>query len=142
MNLHANFMGEKIIIRFWWESGLSSAFRNHLTTFCRSFAHCACSRLCFTVGHFIQNNCLYFFGYCWSEHALTALATLPVSVAWQNCCSRSKTAVIKIEAFSHLTISQQGKRKTTVKVCLTSMYIEKNKSFLAYVMRILKSCEV
>jgi len=28
-------MGLKVIIRFWWESGLSSASRNHLTAFCR-----------------------------------------------------------------------------------------------------------
>jgi len=26
-------MGQKVIIMFWWESGLSSAYRNHLTTF-------------------------------------------------------------------------------------------------------------
>jgi len=30
-------MGQKVTIRFWWESGLSSASRNHLTTFCRPF---------------------------------------------------------------------------------------------------------
>jgi len=35
-------MGKKVIIRFWWESGSSSASRNHLTTFCRPFVHCAC----------------------------------------------------------------------------------------------------
>jgi len=35
-------MGQKVIIRFWWEPGLSSASRNHLTTFCRSFTHYAC----------------------------------------------------------------------------------------------------
>jgi len=34
-------MGQKEIIGFWWESGLSSASRNHLTTFCRPFAHYA-----------------------------------------------------------------------------------------------------
>jgi len=28
-------MGQKVIIRFWWESELSSAFINHLSTFCR-----------------------------------------------------------------------------------------------------------
>jgi len=28
------------VIRFWWESRLSSASRNYLT-FCRPFAHCA-----------------------------------------------------------------------------------------------------
>jgi len=32
-------MGQKVVIRFWWESGLSSASRNHLTTFWRRFAH-------------------------------------------------------------------------------------------------------
>jgi len=26
-------MGQKVIIRLWWESGLSSASRNHLTAF-------------------------------------------------------------------------------------------------------------
>jgi len=35
-------MGQKVTIRFWWESGLSSASRNHLTTFCRPFDHYAC----------------------------------------------------------------------------------------------------
>jgi len=29
-------MGQNVIIRIWWEFlGLSSASRNHLTTFCR-----------------------------------------------------------------------------------------------------------
>jgi len=47
MNLHANFKehckwAKKVVIWFWWESGLSSASRNHLTTFCRSFFHYAC----------------------------------------------------------------------------------------------------
>jgi len=48
------------IIRFWWESWLSSASRNHLTTFCRPIIHYACLRLCSAIGHFIRNNCLYF----------------------------------------------------------------------------------
>jgi len=30
-------MGQKVIIGFRWESALSSASRNHLTTFCRPF---------------------------------------------------------------------------------------------------------
>jgi len=34
-------MGQKVIIRFWWESGLSSASRDHLTTFRRPFLHYA-----------------------------------------------------------------------------------------------------
>jgi len=35
-------MGQKVITRFWWEYGLASSSRNHLTTFCRPFAHYAC----------------------------------------------------------------------------------------------------
>jgi len=48
---------QKVIIRFWLESGSSSASRTHLTTFCRSFAHYACLRLCSAIFHFVQNNC-------------------------------------------------------------------------------------
>jgi len=49
-------MGQKVIIRFWWESGLSSASRYHLTTFCRLFVHYACLRLCSAIVHFIRKN--------------------------------------------------------------------------------------
>jgi len=42
-------MGQKVIITFWWESGLSSAYRNHLTTFCRPFAHYTYFRLCSAI---------------------------------------------------------------------------------------------
>jgi len=35
-------MGQNVIIRFWWESGWSSASRNHLTNFCRPFVLYAC----------------------------------------------------------------------------------------------------
>jgi len=40
-------MGQKVIIRFWWESGLSSDSRNHLTTFCKPFVHYACFKVVF-----------------------------------------------------------------------------------------------
>jgi len=53
-------MGEEVMISFWWASGLWSASRNHLITFCRPFVHYACSRLCSAAVHFIQNSCLYF----------------------------------------------------------------------------------
>jgi len=75
-------MGEKDIIRFWWESGLSSASRNHLIMVSRPFLHYAYLRLCSTIVHFIRNSCLYFVCYVWSAHTLTTLATLPSSVAW------------------------------------------------------------
>ena len=42
------------------ESALSSASRNQLTTFCRSFVHYAYSRLCSAIVHFIRNNGIYF----------------------------------------------------------------------------------
>jgi len=32
-------MGQKVMIRFRRESGLSSGYRNHLTTFCRPFVY-------------------------------------------------------------------------------------------------------
>jgi len=47
-------MGPKAIIRFRRESPLSSASRNHLTTFCRPFVHYACLSLCSAMVHFIQ----------------------------------------------------------------------------------------
>jgi len=49
-------MGQKVIFRFPGESPLSSASRNHLTTFCRPFVHYSCLRLCSAVVHFIRNN--------------------------------------------------------------------------------------
>jgi len=52
-------LGQNVIIKFWWKAGLSSAYRNHLTTFCRPFVHYACLRLCSAVVHFIRNNCLF-----------------------------------------------------------------------------------
>jgi len=38
-------MGQKVIIMFCWESGLSPASRNHPTTFCRPFVHYACFKI-------------------------------------------------------------------------------------------------
>jgi len=75
-------MGQKELIRFSWESGLSTASRNHLTTLCRPFVHNACLRLCSAIVTFIRNNCLCLIYYGWAAQVLTALATLPVSVAW------------------------------------------------------------
>jgi len=35
-------MGQKVILRFWWEFDLPSASKNHLAAFCRPFVHYAC----------------------------------------------------------------------------------------------------
>jgi len=68
-------MAEKVIIRFRRASALSSASRNHLTTFCRPVVHYACLRLCSAIVHFIRNNCIYFVCYGWAAQTLTPLAT-------------------------------------------------------------------
>jgi len=102
---------------FWWEFGLSSASRNHITTFCRPSLHYACLRLCSAIVHFIRINCLYFVCYGWSAQALTALATLAISVAWY-CCTSTKTAFFNIEAFRNLITPQREKGKRIV--CWTS----------------------
>jgi len=62
-------MVQKVIIRFWWESALSCASRNHLTTFCKLLVHYACLRLCSAIVHFIGNNCQCFVCYGWSARA-------------------------------------------------------------------------
>jgi len=51
-------MGQKAMSRFWWESRLSSASRNNLTTLCRPFIHHAFLWLFSATVHFIQSNCL------------------------------------------------------------------------------------
>jgi len=71
-------MGQKVIIRFWWESELSSTSRNHLTTLCRSFIHYAYFKIVFRYSTLYPKQLPFFVCYGWSEQALTALATLPI----------------------------------------------------------------
>jgi len=105
-------MGPIVIIRFWWESNLSSAPRNHLTTFCRPFVHYACLRLCSAIVHF-----------CPKQLSLLSLLRLFSASADRigyitTLCSmiellhELKTAIFNTEAFRHLIMSQQGKGKT------------------------------
>jgi len=89
--------------------GLSSASKNHLITFCRPFVHYACSKSCSAIVHFIRNNCLYFVCYGWSAHALTALATLPISSMIKLFCSMIK---LLQELKNRSFMFQQGKRIT------------------------------
>jgi len=118
MKLHATFkghckMGQKVIVRFWWDTELSSASRNHLTSFFRPFTHYARLTLCSVIVHFIQNNCLCFVCYGWSAQALTTLAALPISVCSMiELLHELESAIVNTEAFRHLIMSQQGKRKT------------------------------
>jgi len=99
--------------RFCWESGLSSTSRNHLTTFCRPFVHYACLKIAF------RDNSLYP-----KQFSLFCLLWLISASADRigyitNFCSMikllhelSKTAVVNIEVFRHLIMSQQAERKT------------------------------
>ena len=96
-------MGQKAIIRCWWESGLSSTSRNHLTTFGRPFVHYASSRFCFGIVHFIRNNC-FLFCLLWLSSASAGRIGYITSF-----CSMikllhelKKRAVVNIEAFRHL----------------------------------------
>jgi len=114
-------------VRIWVMVSIQEPFQHfqHFSTF--PFVHYECLKLCSAAVHFIWNNCFYFF-YCgWSAQALTALATLPISAAWSNCGTSAKTAVVKREAFRHLTFSQQPIRNT--KICWISMYNKKAKVF-------------
>jgi len=103
-------MGQKVMIRFWWEFGLSSVFRNHLTTFCRPFAHYAW--FCSAIVHFIQNNFLYFVCYGWERECWPHWLQYQFLEHDRIVARAQKTAVVDIEALGHLIMSQQGKKKT------------------------------
>jgi len=51
-------MGQTVVMKFWWECGVSSASRNHLNTSCRPSVHYECLRSYSSIVHFNRNNCL------------------------------------------------------------------------------------
>jgi len=72
-------MGQKAIIRFWWEF----VYRLRPETISQLFADLFSTtqvRMCSAMVHFIRNNCLYFVCYVWWAQALNALAILPIYV--------------------------------------------------------------
>jgi len=76
-------MGQKVISRFWWEVGLSSASKTHLTTFCKPSIHYAnppSTKIVFRDSSLYPKQ-LSLFCLLRSAQTLTALATLPISVA-------------------------------------------------------------
>ena len=98
---------------FWWEFGLSSASRNHISTFCRPSIHYACLRFCSAIVHFIRINCLYYIVYLLRLISASADCIGYIS----NFCSlillhEHKNSFFNIEAFRNLITSQQGKSKT------------------------------
>jgi len=110
-------MGQNVIIRFWWESGLSSASRNHRTTFCIRFVHYA-----FKIG--FCDSSLYR-----TQLSLFCLLWLISACADRigyiiNFCSmvellhENKKAVVNIEAFRQCF----SRDKVNLKVCCTSIY--------------------
>jgi len=76
-----NKMGQKVIMRIWLESGLSSLSQEPSPTFCRY----ACLWSCYLICQFIRNNCLILSAMTDSNQRmrwLNPLAALPISVAW------------------------------------------------------------
>jgi len=119
-------MGQKVIIRFWWESGLSSASRNHLTTFCRPFVHHACLKVVFRDGSFYPKQ-LSLFCLLWLISASAdRIGCITKFCSKIELLHELKTAVFNIQAFRHFITSQQGKRKTKFSGLL---YITKNWKF-------------
>jgi len=59
-------MGQKAIIRFWWESGLSSACKNHLTTFLQTFHSLHMFKILFRDGSLYSKQLSSFVCCVWS----------------------------------------------------------------------------
>ena len=88
-----------------------SASRNHLTIFADLSSPTHVLRLCSAIVHFIRNSYLCFVCHGWAAQVLTALATLPISVACLSCCTSSKTAVAEIETFDNVSTGKKGNKK-------------------------------
>jgi len=105
-------MSQKVIITFWWEFGLSSASRNHLTTFLQTFRPLHLFKIV------LRDSSLY--PKQWSLFCLLRLisASADRNGYISNFCSmigllhELKNSFFNREAFRILIMSQQGKRKT------------------------------
>ena len=119
-------MGQKVIIRFWWESWLSSESRNHLTSYFRLFVHYACLK------DALRDSSLYpkqlsLFCLLWPISASAdRIGYMTKFCSMIKLMHELKTAVFNIEAFRHFIMSPQGKRKTKFSGLL---YITKNWKF-------------
>jgi len=93
-------MGQKVIIRFRWGSGLSSASRIHLTTF---WDLCP-TRMFKTVfrDSSLYPKQLHLFCLLMLISASADPIGFIINFCSMNCCPSSKTAVVNIEAFRHL----------------------------------------
>ena len=131
-------MGQKVIITFLRESGLSSRYKNHLITFCRPFVYQAMHVYDCVPRQFTSSEKLHLF--C----LLRLISASADRIRPANFCSmiellhELKTAVVNIEGFRHLLCLSRKKRK--LKVGWISINNNKIESFLAYFMRILNSC--
>jgi len=99
-------MGQKVIIRVWWESGLSSASRNYLTTFYRPFVHYARLRFVFCDSSLYPKQ-LSLFCLIWRLNACAddiGYITNIYSVI--ELLHELKTTVVDTEAFQNLKMSQ------------------------------------
>jgi len=100
-------MGQKLIIRFLWESGLLSASRNH-HHFLQTFRPLRMFKIVFRDSSLYPKQLsLFCLIMLISASADRIMATLPISVAYEL-----KNSSCNIEAFRHMIMFQQGKRKT------------------------------
>jgi len=119
-------MSQKVIIRFWWESGLSSASRNHLTAFCRPAVYYVCLKIVF------RDNSLYpkqlsLFCLLWLIRASAdCIGYITKFCSMIKLLHELKTTVFNKEAFRHFILSQEGKRKTKF---FEHLYVTKNWKF-------------
>ena len=128
--------GQKVRIRLWWESVLSSASMEPSHHFLQTFRPLRIFEIVFRNSSLYRKQISLF---C----LLRLISECPDRLGYiTNFCSMMhelKTAVVNTEAFRHLIMSQQGKRKTNS--LLDSYTQQKNGSFLAYFILILKSCK-
>jgi len=106
-------MGQKVVIKFWWESG--SGLRLHPETISPLFADLSSSKHIYDC---IPNSSLYpkqlsLFCLLWLISASAdRIGYITSFCSMMKLLHELQIAVDNIEAFRHLITSQQGKRKT------------------------------
>jgi len=98
------------MIKLWWESWLSSASRNHLN-FLKTFLPLRMFKIVFRDSSLYPKQ-LSLFCLLWlSSASADRIDYITTFCSVIKLLYELKRAVVKIEAFRHLIMSQQGKRK-------------------------------
>ena len=105
-------MGQKVIIKVWWESGLSSASRNHLITFCRLFFSYACLKDCIPQQFTLSETIVFVLSASLISASADRIGYTSNFCSMVELFHEHKNSFFNVEAFRTLIMSQQGKRKT------------------------------